>query len=411
MMRRIYTWKLFFLTLMFITAGCSGTPTEAPSTFVPPPTMVSLSGTTYTVQRATLQETIEARGRVTARKEMPLVFPVAGMLKAVYVYVGDEVAAGAVLAELEAPDLREKMLDRKFDLNTAEVALSRTEGSYAVSRAQAQYNQAQAEYDQTALNGEMAVVAARQAAEENACGSLCSIKLEQAQSGAEIATRIAAAKLETARIALLEARANHDYQIQTAEERVTLARERYLLASEQISQTHLTAPFPGILVAFNKQVGDPVEAYATIGTLADPSGLHVVLNVAAERIERLSVGMPVTIQLDAYPDQTYTGTVQQIGTQPTLGQNTYEVTVIFDPDQEVPPAIQMGAEAVITGQTREDVLVVPNRALHNIAGWTYVEVVDANNDVQQVDVQTGITDGSMTEITTGVQSGQVILIP
>jgi len=410
-MRRIYTWKLLFLTLVFITAGCNSTADDTPSTFVPPPTSVPLSGTTYTVQRATLTEVIETRGRVTARHESSLVFPMAGTLKTVQAFVGDEVAAGAVLAELEAPDLQQTVLDRQFDLNTAEVALSRTENDYAVARARAQYNQAQAEYDQTVLNGEMAVVAVRQAAEDNACGSLCSIKLEQAQAGAEIATRIAAAKLEAARIALLEAQDNHDYQIQMAEERVTLARERYLLASEQISQTQLTAPFPGIIIAFNKQVGDSVEAYAAIGTLANPSELRVVLNVAAERVECLSVGMPVTIRLDAYPDQTYAGTVQQVGTQPTLGQNTYEVTVIFDPDQEIPPAIQMGVEAVITGQTREDVPVVPNRALHNITGWTYVEVIDAHNDVKQVDVQTGITDGSMTEIITGVQPGQVILIP
>ncbi|MEA3308678.1 MAG: HlyD family efflux transporter periplasmic adaptor subunit [Chloroflexota bacterium] len=399
--------------LVFITAGCSGGSTLAPPTFAPPPTAVPLSNTTYTVGQTTVQETIEARGRVTARKETPLVFPMEGTLKAIHAYVGDEITPGTVLAELDAPELQQQSLDRKFDLNTAEVTLSRakTESNYAVARAQAQYSRAQATYDQAVLNGEMAVVAVQQAAENDACGSLCGVKLEQAQSGAEIAARIAGAEMETARIAVLEAQTNRDYQTQLAEERVALARERYLMASEAISKTQLVAPFAGTLIAFNKQVGDPVEAYATIGTLADPSELYVVVNIAADRVQRLSVGMPVVIRLDATSDQPYTGTVQQIGTQPTLGQNTYEAIVNFDPDQEIPAAIQMRADVLITGQTHENVLVVPNRALHTFADWTYVEVVGANNSVEQVEVKTGITDGSITEIVDGVQLDQVLLLP
>jgi RND family efflux transporter MFP subunit len=413
-MRNPYRWILLALfPLLALTVGCQGEPTDTAPTFVPPPTAVPLSGSTYTVERMTLQETVEARGRVVARQETPLIFPMAGTLKAVEVVVGDEVAAGDTLAALDAPELQQRVLDRQFDLNTARVVLSRTEteSEYAVARAQAAYNRAQAQVEQTVLEGEKSVTAVQQAAETGACGSLCAVQLEQAQSGAQIATRIAQSQAETARINLLEARADRDYKIQTAEQSVALARERYLMASQEISKTQLTAPFDGVIVAFNKQVGDPVEAYATVGTLADPSDVRVVLTVAAERVERLSVGMPVTLQLDAYPDQPYAGTVQQIGTQPIAGQDAYEVTVAFEEGQEVPTLLRMGVDAVIMGQTREDVPAVPNRALHTFTGWTYVEVVDDNDEVTQVEVETGITDGSMTEIVEGVEPGQVVLIP
>jgi multidrug efflux pump subunit AcrA (membrane-fusion protein) len=57
------------------------------------------------------------------------------------------------------------------------------------------------------------------------------------------------------------------------------------------------------------------------------------------------------------------------------------------------------------------VLAVPNEAILSVAGQGYVELVQDNNEIEQVEVELGVTDGSVTEITGGLEAGQVIYIP
>lgn len=415
-MPRTRIWTLTFLILaLFAVIGCGGTTSDAAPTFVPPPTSVPLSGSRYTVTRMDITNVVQARGRMTANRETSLLFPESGVLRAIHVSEGDRVEAGERLAELEAPEIERKVLDRKYDLNTAQLALTRAKESneFELAKAQANVALAQARYDQAVLQGNMAIEEVKRSAAEGSCGGWCGVNLEQAESQKEVATRIAEAELQKTRISYNQTAAAQDEEVALLEEQVKLAEELYLQAAEQLSDTLLTAPFSGMVTDLTKQMGTQVQAYEAIGTIADLSELRVIAQVPTAQLGEVAQGSSVTLHLDAQPAQAYAGTVIQIGGQPVSwqGQSVYEVTIKFDAGQDVPVSLGMGADVVLSRETQENVLAVPNEAILSVAGQGYVELVQDNNEIEQVEVDLGVTDGSVTEITGGLEAGQVIYIP
>jgi multidrug efflux pump subunit AcrA (membrane-fusion protein) len=334
------------------------------------------------VSTGDIAEIVEARGRIAAKQESLLVFPLTGKLKAVHVAPGDQVAAGVPLAEMDAPDLARQVLDQGYSLATAQLDLAKAEVT-----ARSQETLAEAEL----------VLAEAQHRRDLEAGSASEAR----------------ARLQIARTSAYILTATHKLEVQITQARLDWARARYLQVSQQLSNTLLIAPFAGQIVSVEKRPGDQVEAYESIGVIADPSELWVVATVLAEDIDRVAVGQPVTARLDAFPSEAYTGSVLQIASQTSVwqGRNAYDVTVAFDAGQQVPAIIRMGADVIIAGPLHENVLVVPARAIITIGGQAYVEVVGEGGQVERVAVRIGISDGTQTEIVAGLQAGQVIRIP
>jgi HlyD family secretion protein len=159
--------------------------------------------------------------------------------------------------------------------------------------------------------------------------------------------------------------------------------------------------------------GDHVGAYEPFGAIADPAELWAVAVVPEDQARLVGVGQQATVRLDVYPDQTYAGSVLQIGSTPVAWQGgaAYEVVVALDMTQDVPAAVQVGADVTILGRQREGVLVVPNRALITIAGTTYVEIVGPSGEAERIEVRVGISSDTETEIVSGLEQGQEIRIP
>lgn len=410
-------WRLLTLAglaAVVLLAACRPPTAGSLPTFVPPPTIDVVPGSTTTVVRGDLVETVETRGRVVARQEALLVFPLEGSLREVYVSPGDQVAAGDLLAELDAPEVQRETLEREFDLAIAELELERTEvdAAYSVAQAQAEVAVAQAQYDQTVLNGQITVERAERSA-AGGCDAWCQASLAQTRSQAALANQVALARLQSAQAALSLASATSGLEVQIAEQRAERAEAFHLLAAEALSSTLLAAPFDGIVISVESRPGDRVEAYEAIGAIADPSELWVVATVLEEEIDRIAVGQAVAVRLDAYPDALYSGTVLQIASEAIIwqGKSAYEVTIAFDDGQAVPATIRMGADVTIAGRAREEVLVVPTQAILTIGEREYVEVVGEGGEVQRVEVETGVSSGAETEIVAGLQEGQVVRIP
>jgi RND family efflux transporter MFP subunit len=277
---------------------------------------------------------------------------------------GDQVEEGTLLAELDASQIEETALTRRFDLQLTEVALL-----------MAQLRLAQTGVPSVTISTDMM-------AEE----ILSKTGLERA---------------------LL------DLEVEMARLRVEKARALNVLSSERLSSTLFTAPFSGIIVSLEKGPGNQVRAYEPFGALANPSELWIIATVLEEDIGRLAREKSVTVRLDAYPEEEYSATVLQIPDQAIVwqSQNAYEVIITFDKGQEVPATIRMGANISIAGQSREDVLVVPTRAIITIGEQSYVEVTRDDGKIERVMVQTGLSNVLETEIVAGLQVDQVVHIP
>jgi multidrug efflux pump subunit AcrA (membrane-fusion protein) len=351
---------------------------DSAPTFAPPATAIPGGGETYTVKQRTIEENVEARGRVVAKQETPLIFPLSGVLKAVYVGPTDRVEAGALLAELDTPELERQVVDRELDLATAKLNSQKAQNTARAQEAiaAAQLIKARAQYGGSPNLGAQA-------------------ELQIAEMSAYLLTT------------------THNLDVDIARARVDWAQARLALASEQLSSTSLKAPFTGVIISIEKGPGDPVEAYEPIGLIADASELRVVASVFDDVIDRVTVGQPVTVRLAAYPERTFSGSVLWASSETSIwrGHNIHTVTVVFDNWQDVPGIFHMSAEVSISGRTRKNTLVVPSHAIITIGGRTYVERIDAAGQVERVEVQTGVSIDNLTEITRGLAAGQVIRIP
>ena len=135
--------------------------------------------------------------------------------------------------------------------------------------------------------------------------------------------------------------------------------------------------------------------------------------VPEEDVIYVTPGQAASGRLDAYPDRVFAGRVVQVASEAIIwqGRSAYEVTIAFDEGQQVPATIRMGADISIAGRAREDALLVPARAVITVGGQSYVDLVGEDGAIERVAVETGVSDGSQTEIVSGLRAGQGVRIP
>jgi HlyD family secretion protein len=167
---------------------------------------------------------------------------------------------------------------------------------------------------------------------------------------AEVNVKSAEAQIRSSQAALVQARANLNQQ------------------EVNLQHTVIEAPIDGIVIARNVDVGQTVAASMQAPTLyvlaADLTKMQVLANIDEADVGRMRPGQAVTFRVDAYPTDTFTGTVQQVRLQPAVVQNvvTYS-TVIAVPNLELKLKPGMTANVNIEIARRTDVLRVPNAAL------------------------------------------------
>ncbi len=199
-----------------------------------------------------------------------------------------------------------------------------------------------------------------------------------------------------------------DLQVQQAS--VAQAQQALKQAQLKLEQATLTAPFAGIVTAVNISRGSSVSTSAAAVSLIDRSTLHVDMALSENDVARVAAGQPVTLTIDALSDWTAKGTISYIAPAATTtnGVVTYLVRVGF-PDNDTRVKVGMTANVRIVTATKEKVLLVPNTALLPNGAGHAVQVPNADGSTREVDVQTGLTDGSETEIVGGLKEGDRVI--
>ena len=165
-----------------------------------------------------------------------------------------------------------------------------------------------------------------------------------------------------------------DYEYQTTQKDYEVARMAYeksqadrVRAAKNLTYAEITAPIDGIVVSREVEVGQTVVSNMSVASLyviADLDHMQVVGDVDEADIGQVKVGQHVTFTVDAYPDDTFTGTVTQVRINPTTTNNvvTYEVIVsTTNPDHKLIPG--MTANLSIYTLELNDALAVPLKEL------------------------------------------------
>ena len=213
-----------------------------------------------------------------------------------------------------------------------------------------------------------------------------------------------------------------------AKEQVASSKENVQRAQTNLGYATITSPIDGTVISKSVEEGQTVAASFNtpeLFTIAkDLTNMQVVANVDEADIGGGKEGNRVTFTVDAYPDDTFEGTVKQVRLEATTTNNvvTYEV-VISAPNADLKLKPGLTANVTIYTQERSGVLAVANKALRFTPTKETVgkdmKIVDCKgknkvwtlngNTLTAHPVTIGQSDGINTEITKGLKQGDKIV--
>ncbi len=353
---------------------------------------------TATVQRGTLVATVNAAGNVASPRQSALSFSASGRVSKVNVQVGDTVKQGQVLAELDSTD-------QQLALRAAQTSLASAQASYdaakianaqnpdqlavaqaALDKAKVALDQAQAAYNIVAWRPDIGMTsqaAALQSASLDYQSALATYESTAAGIN-DTALRTAAAQLQSAQVAVDQAQVNLD-------------------------RTKIVAPYDGVVSAVNYSTGDSTGSSAAI-SIVNLSNLQISVTIAEVDLPKIKIGETAEVTFDALAGKTYQARVMQIGPvgAVTQGVVNYPVTMaLTNADSAVKPG--MTANLLVAVDQRENVLIVPTRAVRTQGNQKIVNVLNGDKTVA-TPVTTGLSNDQYVEITSGLTQGDVVVV-
>jgi HlyD family secretion protein len=169
------------------------------------------------------------------------------------------------------------------------------------------------------------------------------------------------------------------------------------------------SPIDGVVVSHSVSSGDEVNASAVLCQIADYSKMSMVIPVDELDVSTVFIGQEAKITVEALPGRTFRGEVTKIATEGVIkdGVATYEVTVTLLETNGLRGS--MTATATIKTQVKENALLVPSEAVRSIRGKRVLQVM-RDGKAEPVEVSVGLSNGSFTEILSGIKDGDTVQI-
>ncbi len=331
-------------------AGCAKKDTAAAAAAAPEqPTLITADNISV-VESTNIASGPSLSGELMAERSAMVRAEVAGSVIQVFVETGQRVAAGAVLARIDATTA-----------NAAELS-ART----GVSATEAQAAQAKKELDR--------------AERLNAAGAIADRDVENAR-----------------------------LTYSTTMAQLANVKSAYAQASKQLRNATVRAPFSGVVAAKSVSAGDVVSPGTALFTVVDPKSMRLDAAVPASQIGQIRIGMPVAFSVSGYGDRKFTGTVTRVS--PVADPNTRQVQILASiPNSAGTLVGGLFAEGRVNAESRS-ALVLPATAIDQ-RGATPAVMRVRGGRVERVAVKLGIRDEQREnfEITEGVQRGDTVLL-
>jgi HlyD family secretion protein len=278
---------------------------------------------TAEVTRGNVVSKVEATGTLAPVTTVQVGSQVSGTVKALFVDYNAHVRKGQVIAELD-PSLFQTQVDQ---------------ARATLIKSQSDVDRAKVEVDDSSSKSRRA----------------------QELSDQKLISRN---DLETAQSTAMQAEA----ALKSVEAQVTQARASLNQAQVNLQHTIITSPIDGTVISRNVDVGQTVAASMSAPTLyviaQDLTHMQVSASIDESDIGRIETGQPVSFRVDAYPQQTFRGTVKQVRLDAKTDQNVVSYTTMIDvPNEDLRLKPGMTANVTVQIAANEDVLRVPNSAL------------------------------------------------
>lgn len=330
------------------------------------------SSFTYTEAEAVKQDivnSVTATGTIEPVTSVDVGTQVSGVISKLYVDYNSVVKAGQVIAELDRTNLMSELSSAQASLKSAQSELDYQKTNY--ERYKALYDKG----------------------------------------------LISANDFEQARLSYVQAQQKTQQQ-----------KESVKKAQTNLGYATITSPIDGVVLSKEVEEGQTVASSFSTPTLfkiaRDLTDMRVIADVDEADIGDVKEGQRVTFTVDAFPDDTFEGQVTQVRQEATTESNvvTYEV-VISAPNDDLKLKPGLTANVVIFTMEAKDVLAVPSKALRftpreamlnsdeTITDTDAKEKVwvKEGSNLKAVAVETGMTNGTLTQITKGLKPGTHVL--
>jgi len=222
-------------------------------------------------------------------------------------------------------------------------------------------------------------------------------------------------------------------ELAQAKAMVVIKEAQLARAQADLQHCRIEAPVDGIVISRKVDVGQTVAAAMTTPVLytiaQDITKMHIVATVSEADIGQVEVAQAVDFSVDAFPDDVFHGKVVQVRKAASTTNNvvTYDTVIdVENPDRRLFPG--MTAEVSIYVAERHDVLTVPNAGLRFAPpenalfepssapsgklprGTRTVYVLSPTGILRTVAARTGVTDGLNSELISGLQEGERVVV-
>lgn len=338
-------------------------------------------------QKKAIREPLTYKGDTAPQQTVTLRSQAEGQLQELTVDVGDTVKSGQTLAQLNDVLLQTDIAEAKAELASrkAEVNRLRNEvknAEIALEQAQAEAQQAQADANRQQNLAEQGAVAQQQA--------------EVATTEATVAQQQVRAAREQIRIA--------EDAVASAQEQVKAQESIIAQAQERRSYSTLKSPLTGVVLERVTDPGNLVEPGDEVLTLGDFENVKIRVLVSELALGEIQRGQQVKVTLDAFPNETYQGSVTRISPSANDSRQVPVEVRIPNPDRR----IGQGLLARVTFPRQEmEQVVIPETALHDEEGDTAtVFTLNQDQDSPTVEAQTvelGKRVNNQVEILSGLE--------
>lgn len=390
------------------------------------------------VTRGDIAVTVPADGNLTIIREQELSFRTGGTIAGITVEEGERVREGEALARLDTVDLERNIATAGLAVEMVAIDLEIVTNSYR--RITYPYT-----YRTYALDIPESMVAINDArrevgdAQEALAAGMDAVNYAEAQRRLKAAQddlikaveKLARGQGPDIFINITSSVAGQEFDLpwvdfwtlrsaqlsmEKAEIALKKAENDLDQARDELDKTMIIAPFSGTVTEVNAEEGDTVStavfASTVIFKLVDTDHLELKATVDEIDIDQVTVGQKADLNLDALPDEAFTGVVTFIDPLSLMegGIVVYEVTIRLDNAAALGLKEGMTAEADIIIEERTNVLLIPERAIFDDDSGNSVVKVLVGEEIEEREVSVGISSGLEVEVTGGLSEGEVVVI-
>ncbi|MGD9562923.1 MAG: efflux RND transporter periplasmic adaptor subunit [Pyrinomonadaceae bacterium] len=376
----------------------------------PPPVQVTVAK----AESRNVPAFIQATGSLVADEVSNVAPKVAGKVVNVRVNVGEFVAQGTEIARLDDRDARLELASAQASVKQAQASVRQAEARLGLApngkfnaSAIPEVRSANAVYEQNLAELRQAEANEARYRDLVETGDVAMITYEQYRTARDTARARANSAREQLDAAVNSARQNNA-AITSAQAAVEAARTQVGTAEQALADTIIRAPFSGFVSERPTAVGEFVTSASVIVTLLRTNPMKIQIRVAEADVPSVALGRGVTLQVDAYRDRSFAGTVTAINPSVDPASRAAMVEAsIQNPDNVLRAG--MFATARITKEGGGTGVFVPKTAIYNdrpTQSYRAFVIVDGIAKLRVV--QLGPEEGEYQQILSGLEADETV---